>query len=94
MPNTLASLVPTLAALIAVLGLILIAGRLVRSTGVGRPRTLQRAAEGQTLSVLDTLMLDRSRRLHVIGWDGRSLILLTGGPTDQIVGWVPQKDNA
>jgi flagellar protein FliO/FliZ len=94
MPNPLSSLIPTLAALAAVLGIILLAGQIVRRTGLGRQLAPIRAEGGPRLMVLDTLTLDRARRLHVIRWEGRDLVLLTGGPADQVVGWVPPGDRA
>jgi flagellar protein FliO/FliZ len=85
--------IPTLAALAAVLGLIFAAARIVRNAGLGR-RSLSTDTGGSTrLMVVDTLRLDRTRRLQVIRWEGRDLMLLTGGPGDHVIGWVSHGDN-
>jgi flagellar protein FliO/FliZ len=94
MPNPIPSLIPTLAALGAVLGVILLAGQIVRRTGLGRQLAPIRTEGGPRLVILDTLPLDRARRLHVIRWEGRDLVLLTGGPADQVLSWVPPGDRA
>jgi flagellar biogenesis protein FliO len=79
---SLASLLLALIALAAVLGLILLAQRLVRATGLV-PRGSGR------LSVEETLALDPRRRLHLIACEGRRVLLLTGGTADQVIGWLP-----
>ena len=79
----ISSLFTAAAALLAVLALVVLAGRGARLTGLGRPG---RAAR---LEVRDTLALDRARRLHVVRCDGRDLLLLTGGGSDLVVGWLP-----
>ncbi len=72
-----------LAALAVVVCLVLLAGRAARATGLGRLATSQR------LIVRESLALDRARRLQLISCDGRELLLLTGGSTDVVVGWIP-----
>jgi flagellar protein FliO/FliZ len=79
----LASILTAIAALIAVLALIWLAGRMARSTGIAR-----RAAPGGSLAVLDVLALDARRRLHLIKCDDRRVVLLTGGGHDLVVGWI------
>ncbi len=83
MPVSIGALVPTIAALLAVLALVVLAGRAARLTG------LARASAGRRLVVQDTLALDRARRLHVVRCDGRDLLLMTGGGRDLVVGWLP-----
>ena len=78
----LSNIVSAVAALCAVLGLVLLAARWARSAGLARGGT------GQRLTLLETLALDRVRRLHVVRCDGREVLLLTGGPADQVVGWL------
>jgi flagellar protein FliO/FliZ len=94
MPPLLSGLITTLGALGAVLGLVLVFAGVVRHTGLGRQFGPGRVQGGPRLTVIDTLTLDRTRRLHVILWEGRELVLLTGGPVDQVVGWVPPGDRA
>ena len=72
-----------LAALVAVLGLVLLAGRAARATGLGR------LAKGQRLILREALALDRTRRLQLVTCDGRDLLLLTGGGADVVIGWLP-----
>lgn len=80
MPIPIGSLVSALAALGAVLALVLLAGRAARLT---------RRPTGRRLALLETLALDRSRRLSIVRCDGRELLLVTGGGSDTVVGWLP-----
>jgi flagellar biogenesis protein FliO len=89
MSNSLSGLIPAFAALGAVVGLVLLAGRFVKAAGLARPQTRPGPADGHRLTILDTMMLDRTRRVHVIQWHDRTLLLLTGGPTDMVVGLGP-----
>jgi flagellar protein FliO/FliZ len=70
--------------LIAVLALILLAGRLVRAGGLA-----PRSGVSRQIRVCETIALDQRRRLHLVSCDGRRLLLLTGGASDTIVGWLP-----
>ncbi len=85
MPIALTSVFPALAALGAVLGLILLAGRAARLT---------RAPAGRRLAMLETLALDRTRRLSIVRCDGRELLLVTGGGCDTVVGWLSGQEGA
>lgn len=71
------------AALAGVVLVILLIGRLARTTRFGRARI-----EGR-LRVMDSLSLDTRRKLVLVSCDGRALLLLTG-PQDQVVGWLPE----
>lgn len=71
--------------LLAVIALILLVGRLARRAGLGPA-----ARGGGRLAIEETLALDARRRLLLIRCDGRALLLLTGGPKDEVVGWVPE----
>ena len=71
------------AALGAVLGIILLAGRGARMLRLARPTA------GRRMVLREALALDRTRRLHLVACDGRELLLLTGGGTDQVVAWLP-----
>ena len=77
------SLLTAIAALIAVLGLIWLAGRMARFGGMAR-----RPAAGGALAVRDVLALDARRRLHLIRCGERRMLLLTGGTQDIVVGWL------
>ena len=74
----------TLAALAAVVVMILLARFGTRLVGLV-PR---RPADG-ALSVDASLSLDQKRRLSLVTCQGRQLLLLTGGPTDVMLGWLP-----
>jgi flagellar protein FliO/FliZ len=81
------SILTAAAALIAVLGLIWLAGRMARFGGMAR-----RPAGGGLLAVQDVLALDARRSLHLITCDRRRVLLLTGGAQDVVVGWLdPEK---
>ena len=71
------------AALGAVLGIILLAGRGARFVRMTRPQA------GRRLTLREALALDRTRRLLLVSCDRRDLLLLTGGGADQVVGWLP-----
>lgn len=70
-------------ALAGILGVIVLLGRALRHTSFARP---MRAA--RTLTVTETLTLDSRRRLHLIQHGGKSVLLLTGGENDVVVGWI------
>lgn len=77
------TLLTSLGALAAVLGLILLIGRALRFT------PLTRSVGGRhVLVVQDTIALDARRRLHLVAHGDRAVLLLTGGETDLVVGWV------
>jgi flagellar protein FliO/FliZ len=71
-----------IAALLAVLGALLLAGRAARAAGIG-------ARPGRRLAVEETLALDGRRRLTLLRCEGRHLLLLTGGAQELVVGWLP-----
>lgn len=87
MPSSLTSFLPAAAALAAVLALVLLAGRISRLTGFARPGL--RLGPSRRLAIRDSLQLDRTRRLQIVRCDNRDVLLLTGGPTDVVVGWIP-----
>ncbi|HEY2132386.1 MAG TPA: hypothetical protein VGH36_05345 [Acetobacteraceae bacterium] len=72
------------AALAAVLALILLAGRLARAGGLA-PRA---SGPVNRLAPLQSLPLDPRRRRHLIRCDNREILLLTGGNTDLVIGWL------
>jgi flagellar protein FliO/FliZ len=90
MPSPFTALMPLLTlawpfvALAVVVALILISQRVVRVSGFYRRHA------GQRLSVVEAMALDPRRRLHLIRCDDRTLLLLTGGTEDLVVGWLPE----
>lgn len=83
MGSPLWTLLSALAALGVVLGLIWLATRAARWGGLA-----PRAAGARRLAVVDALAIDARRRLTLVRCDGRSVLLLTGGGQDVVVGWV------
>jgi flagellar protein FliO/FliZ len=79
----LSSILLALLSLVAVLGLILAAGRVARA-GFLAPRL----PGGGRVSLVQVLALDPRRRLHLVRCDGRHVLLLTGGGQDLVVGWL------
>ena len=71
------------AALAAVLGAIVLAGRGARMLRLAQP------AAGRRLVLGEVLALDRTRRLQLVSCDGRELLLLIGSSSEQVVGWLP-----
>jgi flagellar protein FliO/FliZ len=76
--STLYSLLSSVFALAAVLGLILLAARLFRASNLGN-KTNQR------LGMLASVALDTKRRLILVRADDREFLLLTGGGNDVCV---------
>ena len=72
-----------LTALAGIVGVILLLGRVLRASTIGRP-----GGPGRLLEVRETIALDPRRRLHVVRCGDASVLLLTGGSTDVVVGWV------
>ena len=87
MHSSLSDLIPASLTLVAVLGLVVLGGRAARFSGLAR-HGLRRSGAGQLL-LRDSLALDRVRRLHVVRWNGRDWLLLTGGASDQVIGRSP-----
>ena len=83
MPDLLPTVITAIAALAAVLGVIMLAGRGARLMRLAQPETSRRMALKQSLA------LDRTRRLLLVSCDGRDLLLLTGGNAEQVVAWLP-----
>lgn len=71
------------AALAAVLGLLWLA-----QAGLRRARPLLRPA-GARLAIEEAMALDSRRRLVLIRCEGQRALLLTGGPQDLLLGWLP-----
>ena len=71
------------AALAAVLGLVVLAGRGARLLRLAQP------VAGRRLVLVEALALDRTRRLQLVSCDGRELLLLIGSSSEQVVSWLP-----
>jgi hypothetical protein len=83
MADSLIALLTSVAALGGIVGVILLIGRVLRHTSLVRPRS-----SGRLLIVKDTIALDARRRLHLVQHGDRQVLLLTGGASDIVVGWV------
>jgi flagellar protein FliO/FliZ len=86
LPNT-TSILTGIAALAAVLALVVLAGRVARFGGWA-PRT---GAAARRLRLEESLALDSRRRLQLLTCDGRTLLVMTGGATDLVIGWAPEQ---
>ena len=95
MPIPFSIIITAVGALAAVLGLVLLAARIAGATSLGRS-ALPARGRARRLSVQESLPVDRNRRLVIVRCDGRDLLLVTGGPTDLMVGWLanPQDSGA
>lgn len=67
------------AALAAVLGMVVLAGRGARMLRLAQP------AAGRRLVLGEALALDRTRRLQLVSCDGREFLLLIGNGSEQVV---------
>ena len=73
-----------LAVLAVLLAAVLLAAWLLRRAGWARPRGAGR------LAIIEALPLDPRRRLLLLRCDDRCALVLTGGPTDLMLGWLPE----
>jgi flagellar protein FliO/FliZ len=81
------SILTAVGALVAVLALIWLAGRMARFGGMA-----QRPAGGRMLTVQDVIALDTRRRLYLIKCQDRRVLLLIGGAQDIVVGWLEREE--
>jgi flagellar protein FliO/FliZ len=72
------------AALCVVLGLIWLAQKAAALRGFARPPD-----PSARLAVAAQAPLDARRKLVLVACAGRQVLLLTGGPADLVVGWLP-----
>jgi flagellar protein FliO/FliZ len=84
MSDALASVPIALGALAVVLALVWLLARLARH----RLLPLRRPG-ARRLVMQEIVALDTRRRLCLVRCDNRSLLLLTGGAQDVVVGWLP-----
>lgn len=80
---TATSILSALGVLAAVVGLVLIAGRIT-----SRLPLSAKAGAGRTLVLRESIALDPRRRVHLLQCGQRQVVLLTGGSQDIVVGWV------
>jgi len=81
------SILTAIAALVAVLALIWLAGRLARFGGMA-----PRPVSGRLLAVQDVLALDTRHRLYLVKCEQRRVLLLVGGAQDAVVGWLDREE--
>lgn len=89
--DTLSTVPLAIAALAATIGAILLAAAIARRSGLAAA-----ARPGRRLSVVETVALDPRRRLVLARVDGAEALLIVGGESDQVVGWItpPGRDSS
>ena len=92
MPASLSPLLTATLALAVVLGLIGLTAAVARRSGFagrfGIRRAGRRGGSGP-LALEASFALDPRRRLHLLRCGDRQVLLLTGGPQDLLLGWLP-----
>jgi flagellar biogenesis protein FliO len=83
MPLPILTIASSVLALAAVLGLVVLAGRVLRGAGFAGFRPSAR------LALRESLVIDRNRSLRIVTCDARELLLLVGGSSDVVIGWLP-----
>lgn len=86
MPISYTSLITAFVALAAVIGLVVLAGRLARATGLAKSKN------GARLVLGESMQIDRGRSLRIVSCDGREMLLLVGGGSDVLLGWLPMSE--
>jgi flagellar protein FliO/FliZ len=81
--DTLSSLPLAIGALAATIGAIFLVAAIARRSGLAAA-----ARPGRRLAIVETVALDPRRRLVLARCDGGEALLLVGGESDQVVGWV------
>jgi flagellar protein FliO/FliZ len=81
--DSLSTIPLALAALAATIGAIYVLAAIARRSGLAAA-----SRPGRRLSVVETIALDPRRRLVLARCDGAEALLLVGGESDQVVGWV------
>lgn len=80
------SLTFALPALVLVLGLIWLTGRLARGFGLNRLNA--RVPSGGRLRIVERLPVDANRQLLLTSCDGQEVLVLTGSAQDLNLGWL------
>jgi flagellar protein FliO/FliZ len=83
---TLQSILTGLLSLAGIIAFILTAARFMRH----RLNTVAQDPS-KSLKLKETLAIDSRRRIHVIECEGHRALIMTGGPQDQFMGWVPSQ---
>ena len=86
MDLTLQSILTGLLSLAGIIAFILMAARFMRY----RLNTVAQDPS-KSLKLKETLAIDSRRRIHVIECEGHQALVMTGGPQDQFMGWVPSQ---
>jgi len=86
--DSLSTIPLAIAALAATIGAILLLAAIARRSGLAAA-----SRPGRRLSVIETVALDPRRRLVLARCDGAEALLLVGGESDQVVGWVTPPRN-
>lgn len=89
MPTSLNTVLSAGAALGAVLVLVMLAAHAARRFGLARPAPPRTRSQSR-LAAQASLPLDRARTVHIVRCDGRDVAVLTGGPADLLLGWLPE----
>ena len=93
MTSSMNTAITAAAALCAVIGLVLLAAWVARWLGFGRAAPARLRTQARLVAQA-SLPLDRVRTVHIIRCDGRDVALLTGGPADLLLGWLPDEPRA
>jgi flagellar protein FliO/FliZ len=88
MPGFPTLLLSAVSALAVVLALVWGIAAALRRSGLGL-RLGGQPGGGSPLAVEASLALDPRRRLHLLRCADRRVLLLTGGPQDLLLGWLP-----
>jgi flagellar protein FliO/FliZ len=82
---------PSLAlkALVALGAVVLLAFAALRALRAAAPGGAKSGGRPRRIAIQEVLPLDPKRRLVLVRCDGRDLLLLTGGPGDVSLGWLP-----
>ncbi|WP_291298417.1 flagellar biosynthetic protein FliO [Elioraea sp.] len=81
--DTLSSIPLAIGALAATIGAIFLVAAIARRSGLAAA-----ARPGRRLAIVETVSLDPRRRLILARCDGGEALLLVGGESDQVVGWI------
>jgi len=81
-PHDVLTIVLALAAVVGMIVLTRYATRIV-------PRLARNDPAGAVLRLEASLALDQKRRVCLVNCEGRRVLLLTGGTSDVMLGWMP-----
>ncbi len=86
--------IPALAAVLALIWLAQVLYRLALRSGWLKLPAAGIPPLSRRLAVVQALPIDARRKLHLVRCDSGHVLLLTGGPQDLILGWVPVEPGA